>query len=66
MTVNNQGPLINIIAWVSLVAVCLATSVKLGVKYATIRSFGQDDAYMLGAMVSFCLIVPKTIYTHAI
>ena len=46
---------------------CLSSDLcKARVKYATIRSFGQDDAYMLGAMVSFCLIVPTTIYTHAI
>ena len=52
LTANNHGPLVNIIAWVTLVAICLATGIKIGVKYSKIRGIERDDLYMIGAMVS--------------
>ena len=56
LTANNLGPLVSIVAWVTLVAICLATAVKIGVKYVRISSIRWDDFFMLSAMVSLSLI----------
>ena len=53
VTAEDRGPLVNIVAWVALIAVCLATFVKVAVKLWRIRRLERDDVYMLGAMVSF-------------
>ena len=50
-TAYYRGLSVNIITWVTLIAVCLATVTKIGLKYSNIRGFGWDDAYILGAMV---------------
>ena len=55
VTANNRGPLVNIVAWVTLIAICLSTSIKVGIKYARLRGVEMDDAYMLGAMVRLVL-----------
>jgi len=48
---NNRGPLINITTWIALVAMVLATFVKVGTKLAKIQRLQQDDYYFLAAMV---------------
>ena len=58
LTANNHGRLVDIIAWVTLAATCLATGIKIGVKYSKIRGIERDDLYMLGAVVS----LPYTLY----
>ena len=57
VTANTRGPSVNIVTWVTLIAVCLATLTKLGLKYSNIRGFEGDDVYMIGAMVRGPLIL---------
>ena len=66
VTADNRGPSINIVAWVTLIAVCLATCTKIGVKYSNVHRFEWDDAYMLGAMVGRILFhCPDSAKLHA-
>ena len=51
LKVENRGPIINIVALVAFIGVCLATFVKLGIKYVRLRNLQMDDIYMLAAMV---------------
>jgi hypothetical protein len=51
ITANNRGPLVNITTWITLVAMCLATGVKVISKRVMVRKFQRDDYYILAAMV---------------
>ena len=55
LTAGNRGPIINIVALVAFIGVCLTTLVKLGAKYVRVRNLQLDDIYMLAAMVGLVL-----------
>lgn len=55
LTAENRGHIINIVALVAFVGACLATLVKLGVKYVKVRKLQLDDIHMLAAMVGLVL-----------
>ena len=55
LTAENRGPIVNIVAWVSLIAACLATFIKVGTKYWRKHGLQLDDVYMLCAMVSLVI-----------
>lgn len=49
---QHRGPLVNIAAWTTLVAMILIFSGKLATKWKMIRKYQADDALMVLAMVS--------------
>ena len=55
LTAENRGHIINIVALVAFIGACLATFVKLGVKYVKVRKLQLDDIHMLAAMVGLVL-----------
>ncbi|KAL9069666.1 MAG: hypothetical protein Q9161_005366 [Pseudevernia consocians] len=55
VTAEDRGPLVNIVAWVALIAVCLATFIKVAVRLWRTHGLGRDDVYMLGAMTAAVL-----------
>ena len=56
LAAGNRGPIVNVVAWTSLIAACLATFIKVITKYWRTRCLQRDDVYMLCAMVSLvCL-----------
>ena len=57
ITVGDRGFLLNIVAWVALISVSLATFIKVAVKFCRIHRLEWDDFYMLGAMVSRISVV---------
>jgi hypothetical protein len=48
---GHRGPLINVITWIALVVMCLATFIKFGAKLAKLQRLQLDDYYFLAAMV---------------
>lgn len=48
---NNLGPLVNIVVWILMVIMCLATILKLFSKWFITRSFALDDLFVSLAMV---------------
>ncbi|RFU29813.1 hypothetical protein B7463_g6522, partial [Scytalidium lignicola] len=48
---HNQGPVVNLAAWIGMVTMLLAVVTRLGSKYAVVRSLSRDDGVIAGAMV---------------
>ncbi len=55
---NSSGAVINITTWIGLVAMGLATFVKVGTKLANIQRLQRDDCYFLAAMVQLHALRP--------
>ena len=51
ITPEDRGPLLNIIAWISMVAMVLAVITRLSTKYLISRRVGWDDLLVTSAMV---------------
>ena len=49
---EHRGPLINIAAWITLVAMILIVFGKVATKWKMIRKFQRDDTLMILALVS--------------
>ncbi|ORY02846.1 hypothetical protein BCR34DRAFT_78853 [Clohesyomyces aquaticus] len=48
---TNRGPLVNIITWILLVVMCLASILKVFTKWILIRNLQYDDAFTVFAML---------------
>jgi len=51
ITASDLGPWINIVTWILMVVMCLATFVKLFSKWVITKCLALDDLFMLIAMV---------------
>ena len=51
ITAQNRGPVINILSWILMVVMCLATLVKVYSKWSIMRTLQADDYYLAAAMV---------------
>ena len=60
VSAQNRGPLINIVSWILLVIMCLATLVKVYGKWSTRHTLQYDDIYLTAAMVCSS---PKNIFS---
>lgn len=58
VTLANRGPLLNVINWILVVLMCLATLIKVFSKWVMIRNLQHDDVYMIAAMVWMVYLVP--------
>lgn len=47
---TNRGPLLNVVEWILLVIMCLATLLKVFTKWIMVQNLQHDDAYMIAAM----------------
>jgi hypothetical protein len=62
ITADNRGPWVNIIVWILLVVMCLATFVKIFVKWTMAKRFDLDDLFMLLGMVSSLTLLLSELY----
>ncbi|PQE17170.1 hypothetical protein CJF32_00009029 [Rutstroemia sp. NJR-2017a WRK4] len=51
ITVDNLGPWVNIVVWILLVTMCLATFIKLFIRWTMAKNFAVDDLFMVLAMI---------------
>ena len=51
ITAQNRGPVINLLSWILMVVMCLATFVKVYSKWSIMRTLQADDYYLTAAMV---------------
>lgn len=65
LTASDRGPIMNVVAWVSLLAACLATFIKVGIKFARIHNIELDDVYILSAIVGVVPSPPITLVTQS-
>ena len=56
---EHRGPLVNLAAWISLVAMIVFLSAKVATKWRMVRKLQNDDILLLLAMV-FNLTSPRT------
>lgn len=61
---EHRGPLVNIAAWTTLVAMILIISSKVATKWKMIRKFQADDTLMVLAMVSPESLASKSSYAQ--
>ncbi|KAL9116677.1 MAG: hypothetical protein Q9187_006797, partial [Circinaria calcarea] len=52
ITPQNRGPIINILSWILMVTMCLATLVKVYSKWSIMRTLQADDYYLAAAMIT--------------
>lgn len=48
---EHRGPLLNITAWICMVAMSVVVGVKIGSKIAKVRQLQSDDYFIAAAMV---------------
>ena len=61
---NNNGPLVNIAGWFSLVAAILATAGKLYTKWRMLKHLDLNDAVIVSAVVCCCTEISQEVLDH--
>ena len=53
-TPENHGPLVSVVTWFLVITAFLSVLARLGTRYAVVRSFRWDDAFIVLAIVWLC------------
>jgi len=51
ISTNNEGPVVNIAAWLGTIIMVLAVFVRIGCKFSVIKHWTGDDSVIILAMV---------------
>lgn len=52
ITADDQGPVVNIVAWICMVTMCMGVLTRLALKFTTTSKTAWDDLMIAVAMVS--------------